>query len=150
MASNYPSALDSYSTLTDNVDDVLASHANDRGDAIENLEAKVGIDSSSASTSLDYFLKHVSGAYRTHVHDGTSDDGASLSYRTTFVNADLSAGNLTITHNLNKQVSAIFIFDNNNDMIIPDNIDITGANTSTVNLSSFGTLSGTWNLLVLR
>jgi len=76
MASNYPTSLDSYITLVDNTDDVLAAHVNDRGDAIEGLEAKVGIDSSAVVTSFDYFLKHSSGAYRTHQHDGTSDDGA--------------------------------------------------------------------------
>ena len=36
------------------------------------------IDSSVVITSIDYFLKHASGAYRTHTHDGTSNDGAKL------------------------------------------------------------------------
>ncbi len=80
MASSYPSALDSYSTLVDNIDDVLAADANDRGDAIEALQAKLGVDSSAVATSIDYFLKHASGAYRTHQHDGTSDDGAKLDW----------------------------------------------------------------------
>ncbi len=76
MATNFPTSLDSYVTLVDNVDDVLAAHANDRGDAIETLEAKLGINSSAVASSHDYFLKHASGAYRTHLHDATSDDGA--------------------------------------------------------------------------
>jgi hypothetical protein len=76
MSTNYPaSSLDSYTTLVDNTDSVLAAHMNDRGDAIEALEAKVGIDGSVVATSIDYFLKHASGAYRNHKHDGTSDDG---------------------------------------------------------------------------
>jgi len=76
MSVNFPTALDTYSTLVDNTDSVLAAHMNDRGDAIEALQIKVGIDSSSVATTIDYFLKHSSGAYRTHKHDGTSDDGA--------------------------------------------------------------------------
>lgn len=64
--------------MTDNIDDVLAAHANDRGDAIEVLETKVGVNSSAVTASIDYFLKHASGAYRTHIHDGTSDDGANI------------------------------------------------------------------------
>ena len=78
MATNYPTSLDVYTTLTDNTDDVLAAHANDRGDAIEAIEAKVGINSSAVNTSIDYFLKHASGAYRIHVHDEGSDDGLKI------------------------------------------------------------------------
>jgi len=78
MTTNYPASLDSYSTKTDNVDDVMAAHINDPQDAIEAIEAKVGVDASDVVTAFDYFLKHASGAYRTHKHDGTSDDGAKL------------------------------------------------------------------------
>jgi len=76
MSTNFPSSLDTYTLLVENVDDVLASHANDRGDAIEAAEAKIGINSSTVAASHDYFLKHASGEYRTHTHTGGSDDGA--------------------------------------------------------------------------
>jgi len=59
MSSNFPTSLDSYSTLVDNVDDALAAHQNDRGDAIEALEAKVGIDSSAVTTTHDYLLRNL-------------------------------------------------------------------------------------------
>lgn len=59
MATNFPTSLDSYATLVDNVDDVLASHPNDRGDAIEALEAKVGVNSSAVTTSHDYKLRNL-------------------------------------------------------------------------------------------
>jgi hypothetical protein len=71
--------------------------------------------------------------------------GATLT-RATFVNGDLAAGILTITHS--KGLSApytamVVIFDNNNKQIIPD--EITGAtNTVLIDLTSYGTLSGTW------
>jgi hypothetical protein len=78
MATNYPSALDTYVTLVDNVDNVLAAHVNDKGSAIAALEAKVGVDSSAVTTSIDYFLKHSSGAYRTHTHDGTALGGITV------------------------------------------------------------------------
>ena len=76
MSTNYPTSLDSFATLVDNVDDALAAHQNDRGDAIEALEAKIGVDSSAVVTTIDYFLNHASGNYRTHTHTGASDDGA--------------------------------------------------------------------------
>jgi len=59
MSSNFPTSLDTYATLVDNVDDVLAAHANDRGDAIEALEVKVGADSSAVTSSHDYKLRHL-------------------------------------------------------------------------------------------
>lgn len=80
MATSYPTGLDTFATLVDNTDQILAAHQNDRGDSIEALEIKVGIDSSAVATTIDYFLKNASGAYRTHQHDGTSDDGAKLDW----------------------------------------------------------------------
>ena len=78
MATNFPTSLDSYTTKIDNTDDVLAAHVNDLQSAVSALETKMGVTSSAVNTTLDYFLKHASGAYRTHTHDGSSDDGAKL------------------------------------------------------------------------
>ncbi len=70
----------------------------------------------------------------------------SAAYTGTFTNATLSAGKLTITHN--KALSApypiiVSIFDNNYKQIIPD--EVTGAaNSVEIDLTSYGTLSGTW------
>jgi len=64
MASNFPSSLDNFTnpTSTDTLDspphDVQHSDAND---AIENLQAKVGIDSSAVTTSHDYILNQPTG-----------------------------------------------------------------------------------------
>lgn len=66
--------------------------------------------------------------------------------RGTFVNADLSTGVLTVTHN--KGLSAPYslivqVFNNSAQMIIPD--QVTGlTNTFTIDLTSYGTLTGTW------
>lgn len=68
--------LDSFATLTDNVDQVLAADMNDRADAIVALETKVGVNNAAVATSLDYFLRNASGEFRTHKHDGSSDDGS--------------------------------------------------------------------------
>ena len=78
MATNFPVSLDTYTTKIDNVDDVLASHVNSLQGAVVQLETKLGITNSSVSATVDYFLKHASGSYRTHVHDATSDDGAKI------------------------------------------------------------------------
>ena len=70
---NFPSSFDSFSTLVDNVDDVLASHQNTRSSAIVALETKVGLDGSADSNSIDYFCYHASGQFRTHTHSGGVD-----------------------------------------------------------------------------
>jgi hypothetical protein len=63
----------------------------------------------------------------------------------TFTNSTLSAGILTITHNFN--LSAPYpvncvIFNNNNIQVYGD---VTGLqNSATVNLSNYGSLTGTW------
>jgi microcystin-dependent protein len=78
MATNFPTGLDSYTTKIDNVDAVMAAHVNNIQDAVSALEAKIGVNSSSVNTSVDYFLKNSAGAYRPHSHDGTSDDGPNI------------------------------------------------------------------------
>lgn len=72
----YPSGLFSWVTKIDNVDAVMAAHPNSLAAEIVALQTKLGVDSSSDSSSIDYFLTHASGEFRTHKHDGSSDDGA--------------------------------------------------------------------------
>jgi len=74
----YPDNLDSFDRKSDGSDYPQAADVNILYTAVEDLEAKVGVDDSAVVTSIDYFLKHASGAYRTHTHDGSSDDGANI------------------------------------------------------------------------
>lgn len=54
MASSFPAGLDAWDEEQDNVDLVAAAHMNDLRDAVEKIEAKVGVDSSAVTTSFDY------------------------------------------------------------------------------------------------
>lgn len=81
MASNFPTSLDS---LTDGVANnplATGSHTdihNTANDAIEKIEAKVGINGSAVDTSLDYLIKNTTGG---HDHDGVDSktvDGANV------------------------------------------------------------------------
>ncbi len=65
---DFPSSLKSFTTKVDNVTDVLAAHVNDLQGEVAALEAKVGVDSSAVSTSLDYIIKNTSSGHR---HDGS-------------------------------------------------------------------------------
>lgn len=58
MSTSFPTSLDSYTTKA--TDETIATgHINDPQDAIEALEAKVGVDSSAVTTSHDYKLSNV-------------------------------------------------------------------------------------------
>lgn len=90
----------------------------------------------------------------TGVNGATGAAGATGTFdvtRATFVNGDLTTGVLTVTHN--KGLSApysvwVAVFNNNNIMIIPDTV--TGAtNSFTIDLTSFGALTGTWGYAYL-
>jgi len=83
--------------------------------------------------------------YTQATHTLSATGGATLT-RATFVNGDLAAGVLTITHSAGLAAPysvMVVIFDNNNRQIIPD--EVTGAtNSVAVDLTSYGTLTGTW------
>ena len=53
-STNFPTSLDSFGSVSDNVDDVVADHVNDLRRAVEALETKVGVNSSAVDTTLDY------------------------------------------------------------------------------------------------
>ena len=71
-------------------------------------------------------------------------------FRTSFTNATLSSNILTVTHNLNAQYGQVEVIDEANRAIrTVDDITYTGANALTVDLTSFGTLTGTWQVVVV-
>jgi len=53
MATNFPTSIDNFDRLVDNTDTIIAAHINNIQDAIEALEAKVGVDSDTTE-SLDF------------------------------------------------------------------------------------------------
>lgn len=84
-----------------------------------------------------YFLK-TNGA-------AANPSWSAMRYQTSFTNANLSSGVLVVGHGLQKQyLSSVNIYDNNGEKIGPDDIDMTNSSSLTVDLSSYGTLSGTW------
>lgn len=66
-----------------------------------------------------------------------------------FTNATLTAGVLSITHNLSNQWPQVTIYDNNNRIVFPDEVTGTSSSVSTVDLTTFGTLTGTWRYVVI-
>ena len=73
-----------------------------------------------------------------------------LSYQRTFINADLATGVLTVTHNLNSNYVIVVDYDNTSKQIGPDDVTLTSVNALTIDLTSFGTLTGTWSCIVIE
>lgn len=69
-------------------------------------------------------------------------------YRRTFATTDLVLGVLTVTHNLGQQIVLVQVSDNSNQVIVPDSITLTSSSTVTIDLSSYGILTGNWNLII--
>jgi hypothetical protein len=70
-------------------------------------------------------------------------------FRRSFVNADLVAGVLTVTHNLGVRYHAVAVYDDTNQLVTPDAVTDVDANSLTIDLTSFGVITGTWNVVVV-
>lgn len=103
----------------------------------------------------------VAGTAQIAVYDGTNNTRATVSQvlanvtgftkasRGTFTSATLSSGILTYTHSLGQQYNNVTIYDNNGKVIQPDDITATSTSVVTIDLTSYGTLTGTWNIVVV-
>ena len=70
------------------------------------------------------------------------------SYTNTFTNASLSSGILTVTHGLGTKNCVVSVKDNNDKDLAPDDIT-SSATTVVVDLTSHGTLTGTWSITIV-
>ena len=67
-----------------------------------------------------------------------------------FDDGDLSSGVLTVTHNFNRSTPlAVAVWSNTNKEFEVDDIDYVGVNSLTIDLSSYGTITGTWKFTVM-
>ena len=67
-----------------------------------------------------------------------------------FVFPDLSSGVLTVTHNLNSQYVSVTVFDENNLLIIPDDVDAISTTQLTIDLTSFGSFAGAMRAIIVN
>lgn len=85
---NFPTALDTDSSLfdvTDGVSTLLSEHHNNMKESIKAVEAKVGIYNTNSPTSLDYRVGHPTDGHR---HDGASGQGPVLNPSVVSVNGE--------------------------------------------------------------
>jgi hypothetical protein len=70
-------------------------------------------------------------------------------YRTTFTSANVTAGLLSVTHALGNKIVSLQITDNTDKIIQPDDVTMTNTTTSIVDLTTYGTITGTWNVIAV-
>lgn len=75
--------------------------------------------------------------------------GVAGNYSTTFTDSDLTAGVLSVAHSLSQNPSVVQVYDNSNKNILPDAITVVDTNNVTIDLTSWGTLTGTWRVVCL-
>jgi len=80
---------------------------------------------------------------------GAEITDTSTSYYRAFVNGDLAAGVLTVTHNFGHKYVNVQVYDNSDKLVIPDDVTLSSTSALAIDLSSYGTISGTWHALVL-
>lgn len=94
-----------------------------------------GVRVNAAETALEFY---------------TTGGGASASsYTRTFNNADLSAGSLGVSHSLGFKPVLCQVFDDSYYLVIPDNILLNDTTSLTIDLTSYGTITGTWTVKVI-
>ena len=86
----FPGALDSYTTLIDNTDNIAANHPNARGSAIAKIEAKVGVTGSAVVTAHDYLLTHLPG-------QAANWDAGAVEIRAETFESDVATGTAPMT-----------------------------------------------------
>jgi len=70
-------------------------------------------------------------------------------HRRTLVNGDLTAGTVAITHGLGQQYLDVTVVDNTGKKVIPDEITYTNSTSYSLDITSFGAITGTWNILTV-
>jgi len=111
------------------------------------LPTFINADIDANNIELDFTgMTPLSGTYKVRIVGGAGSTGAFLQ---AFTNADLSSGILTVSHNLGVQYEINpIIWDNTGKKINPDDYTATSTSVLTVDLTSYGTLTGTWRIFL--
>lgn len=75
---------------------------------------------------------------------------AAEKHRRSFTNADLVAGVLTVQHNLNEDAVLVQVWNDSKRVVMPDGIQSIDGNNIAIDLSSYGTIAGTWKVFITR
>lgn len=79
----------------------------------------------------------------------TLSASTAVTYRRSFTNSDLASGILSVTHSLGQKYVSVTIYDDNDKQIIPSEVFLQNSTQLQIDFTGFGTISGTWNLVVI-
>lgn len=86
----------------------------------------------------------------TYITDGTVGGGGNASsYKTTFVDGDLTTDKITINHALDIEHPVVMVYDNNEEYILPSEITYTDSNNVELDFTNLTPLSGTYKVRVI-
>ena len=139
----YPSSIDTFATWEEDTDTCVAAMFNDIQASLVAIQTELGADPSGGSSNVVTRLDAIDAV----IAGGGSSVG---SYTTPFDNGDLSSGILTVTHSLSEQYVLCQVYNNSDQMVVPDDITLSSTSALAVDLSSFGAISGTWNVVVFK
>lgn len=128
---------------------------NSNNDLVTLSLTKTGLSVKATPVAADSFLMFNSAASDTPVYATANTVATAIGaltaariVRGTFTNATLTSGAQTVTHNLAVAGVLVQVYDENNQLVQPDNITLTSNNVTTVDLTSFGTIAGTWSYVI--
>ena len=149
MATNFPNSLDTFENPTPTTkrnELSLAGLCSNLNDAVEALEAKVGVDNSTVQTSLDYLLKNSNSSNPGHKHtlsDGATDITASVDNLNS-INQALGTGDSPTFAGLTIDTDTLYVDSSNH------TVGIGTTNTGGARLRIKGTTSGSSMILIQR
>jgi len=113
-------------------------------------EEGAGKDYTLSGTTITFNTAPESGSILlVHYLRALTVGGDARTYRKSFTNSDLTSGVLSVTHNLGQKYVQCQVFDNNDKLITPDDITLVDTSSLNIDLTSFGTLTGTWNVIII-
>lgn len=133
----------------------ITTVAADTPDSLTISLTRTGLSAKASPIAADQFLMFDSAASNAPVYATASTVATAIGaittariVRATFQNAGLTSGSIAIAHNLAVAGVLVQIYDENSQLVQPDNITLTSNNITTIDLSSFGTISGTWSYVI--
>lgn len=119
---------------------------------VENTPSPSASPSATSATASEVISAAIGDVAATDVQSAIAElasEKARKSYIRTFTHADLDVANLlVVNHQLGITPASVFIWDNNGNVVLPDEIIRNNLNILYINFTSFIPLSGTYQVVI--
>lgn len=121
-------------------DRLLQTKQEETNRALASSEAMQALGAASSASAIALAATKITGSGNTPDTD--------IQYIYPFTNSDLVSGYVTITHEMDQQYVSVQVFNNDDRLVIPDDVQLPATNTVVINLSGFAPISGTWRAVI--